>query len=88
METDELINEWKKFSLRDNEKETFIMIESKIVEGVKDQVNHCLIGKLMSNRAISVTSIKNAMNGAWKTKQKFKIEVFGKNVYAFKFKSQ
>lgn len=88
MDTEELINEWRKFSLREVEKEAFISIEAKVAKEVTDQVNHCLIGKLLSNRAITVSAIKNAMNGAWKTRQKFEIEVAGKNMFAFKFQSQ
>lgn len=85
---DDLINEWKKFSLKGSEKEAVIKIETKMVEEIKDQVNHCLIGKLLSNRLITISAIKKAMNGAWKTRKKFEVEFAGKNVYAFKFQSQ
>lgn len=88
MGIEELIDEWKKFSLREKEKEAVIKIEAKMAADVKDQVDHCLIGKLLSNRTITTSAIKNAMNGAWKTRQIFEVEVAGRNLYAFKFQSQ
>lgn len=88
MATEELINEWKRFSLRESEKDTFFKLESKIVEDVKNQVSHSLVGKLLSSRTIAVSTIKNAMNGAWKTRKKFDVEGSGRNMFAFKFQSQ
>lgn len=88
METEELINEWKKFSLKETEKDAFITLNTKLTKNIKDQLSHSLIGKLLSNRLISPASIKNAMNGAWKTRLKFEIEVAGTNIFAFKFQSQ
>lgn len=74
--------------MKENEKDTFITIDTKLVEDIKEQLSHNLVGKLLSNRIISPASIKNVMNGAWKTRHKFEIEVAGRNIFAFKFQCQ
>lgn len=44
--------------------------ETKLIKG---QVEHCLLGKLLSSRNISKVALKNALTGAWKTRD-FSIE--------------
>lgn len=88
MTTEDLINEWRRFSLKEGEKETSIALNPDERKGISGNLGHSLVGKLLSNRIISSLAIKNAMARAWKTRQKFSIKVVGKNVFAFKFSSQ
>lgn len=90
MEIEDLLNEWKSFNLRDEEKGKALSIDPEEVEMIiKGQLDHCLIGKLLVKRNnIAVTPIKNALFGAWKTREDFSVQLLGKNTFLFKFGSQ
>lgn len=88
MDIDELINEWKNFNLMEEEREAFITLNAEEVRVIKGQLDYCLVGKLLASRIISKMTIKNALQGAWKTRNNFSVDVLSKNVFLFKFESK
>lgn len=62
-------------------------MEPEELLGINGQLDRCLTGKLLSNRPISKVAIKNALSGAWKTRESFEVEVdnIGKNMFMFNF---
>lgn len=88
MDLEELLDEWKYFTLREEELEANILLDAEEIKEINDDVDQCLVGKLLSNRNISAIAIKNALVGAWKTRETFNTETVGKNMFLFKFKSQ
>lgn len=88
MDIDDLLNEWRNFNLREKEKEHTITLDSEEVKEIRGNLNHNLVGKLLSTRTIFVIAIKNALYGAWKTRKYFKVETIGNNIFAFKFASE
>lgn len=88
MDFEELLHEWKKFNLRDEEKGKTILLEGEEVKEIRVQLDHCLVGKILTHRNIAAGAIKNALSGAWKTRESFNVEVMGKNIFCFKFSSQ
>lgn len=87
MDIDELVNEWRRFSLMEEEKEGFFTLETDEIKEIEGQLEHNLVGKLLSNRFISKMAIKNAMMGAWKTRGDFNVEILSKNIFSFKFEN-
>lgn len=88
MDIDVLLNEWKSFNLRDDEKEAHICLNSEETININDPVEKYLVGKLLTNRNISKIAIKNVFKGAWKTRKEFSVEIIEKNIFLFKFESQ
>ncbi|MDO7987361.1 DUF4283 domain-containing protein [Sweet potato little leaf phytoplasma] len=88
MDVEELVNEWKNFNLMEKEKGNDIKLDEEDMTEIKDQMDHCIVGKLLSNRIIAPLAIKNALRGAWKTRKNFKVESTGKNIFNFKFECQ
>lgn len=88
MEIDELIHEWKKFKLIEEEKEAWITLEPEEVTKIENHIDHNLVGKVLTNRNISKLAIKNAMLGAWKTRKDFHVETVSKNTFSFSFESK
>lgn len=80
---EELLTEWKSFNLSDREKESHIFMEPEELLRINGQLNRCLTGKLMSNRPISKVAIKNALSGAWKTREDFEVNIIGRNMFLF-----
>lgn len=68
MDFDELLHEWEKFNLRDEEKGKTISLDGEEVKEIRGQLNHCLVGEILTNRNIAVGAIKNALSSAWKTR--------------------
>lgn len=64
MDMDDLINEWKRFKLMDNEKEKIFTLDAEEVKEIGGQAGQSLVGKLLSSRFISKTTLKNSMMGA------------------------
>lgn len=85
---EDMIDEWRRFNLRDEEKEHIIELNPEEIKNLDNQMEFCLVGKLLSNRIISAQAMKNALIGVWKTRNKFKAEVVGKNYFLFKFENQ
>lgn len=88
MEIDELIDEWKHLSLKEEEKVAYLTFNLEESRRIEEQMETCLVGKLLSNRIISKSAIKNALVGAWKTRYDFDIETLYKNTYIFKFENK
>lgn len=88
MDIEELVNEWKSFNLMEKEKGNHIMLDGEDMKEIKDHLDHCIVGKLLSNRIIAPFAIKNALRGAWKTRKNFSVESIGKNIFNFKFECQ
>lgn len=88
MDLEDLLNKWKKFNLRGKEKKPVIYLDAEEIKDINGQLDHILVGKLLSNRNISAMAIKNALNGARRTRENFMIEILGKNLFLFKFESQ
>lgn len=88
MEVEELIHEWQKFRLMEDEKDAFISLNAEEAGVIKGQVDQYLVGKLLSNRNISKLAIKNALQGAWKTRRDFCVDILSKNVFLFNFESK
>lgn len=87
MEIEDLVDEWKKFSLMEEEMDKHIELNEEELKEIKNQLNLCLVGKLLSNRIISPAAIKNALRGAWKTREDFTTEIIGRNIFNFRFES-
>lgn len=84
---EDLIHEWKRFTLVDDEKERITLNkEDALVIG--SQASQSLVGKLISNRFISKTALKNSMVGAWKTRHDFNIDIIGSNIFLFIFENR
>lgn len=88
MDMKKLLEEWKDFNLMEKEKENYIVLNQDEIKDIEDQIEGCLIGKVLANKNISAVAIKNAMTGARKTRNKFIIETIGKNIFLFKFEKQ
>lgn len=85
MDLDDLLDEWRHFTLREREKEKFFSVEPDVLKNIKGRFSHCLIEKLLTSRIISKVAIKNALIGAWRTREDFEVELIGKNLFLFKF---
>lgn len=72
----------------EEESEAFITLNAEEVDVIKGQVDHCLVGKLLTSRTISKITIKNALQAAWKTRKEFSVDIFSTNVFLFKFESK
>lgn len=88
MDIEDLVNEWENFNLQEKEKETHLSLDEEDWKEIISNLDHCLAGKLVSSRIISPMAIKNALKGAWKTRESFSVEIIGKNVFCFNFVSQ
>lgn len=85
MDTEELMEDWKKFRLSEEEERTRIEFVTILDSLISDQMNHCLVGKLLTSRTIVSGIIKNTFSNAWRTNLNFSVDSLGRNVYLFKF---
>lgn len=88
MEMEELINEWKRFKLMEEEKERIFTLDGAETSEIGGQASHSLVGKLISHRFISKGAMKNSMSSAWKTRKDFNIEIIGNHIFLFIFESK
>lgn len=49
--------------------------------------DHCLLGKILTQRNLNKQGVTNIINLAWKTKESFSISPWKDNTYLFCFKS-
>lgn len=87
MDSEEFLNDWKKSTLSEEERGVKIGLDSNLDVVLHDQLNHYLVGKLLSSRTIALGIIKNAFNNAWRIKLGFTVENLGKNLHLIKFDS-
>lgn len=85
MDTEELMKDWKKFRLSEEEERTRIEFDTNLDSLISDQMNHCLVGKLLTSRTIVPGIIKNTFSNEWRTNLNFSVDSLGRNVYLFKF---
>lgn len=88
MNADDLIENWKNLHLSDEEKGTKIEFDHQLGPMIEDQLDLCLVGKLLTPRTIAPGIIKNVFANAWRTRMGFSVEGLGRNIFLFKFNSR
>ncbi|CAK9309313.1 unnamed protein product [Citrullus colocynthis] len=88
METEELLENWKNFRLSEEERVTKIDFDPRLGSLIDGQLDHCLVGKLLTTRTIVPEIIKNVFANAWRTKLSFNVGSLGKNLYIFRVDSR
>lgn len=88
METEELLENWKNFRLSEEERVTKIDFDPQLGSLIDGQLDHCLVGKLLTTRTIVPGIIKNVFANAWRTKLSFNVGSLGKNLYIFRVDSR
>lgn len=66
---EDLIDEWKRFNLMDEEKENHITLNPDEIKNINDQLEHCIVRKLLSNRIISATASRMRALGCLESKE-------------------
>lgn len=70
------------------EKEGKSVEEAKNLLFSKEDVDLCLVAKLISSKRANVDAFRNVMRSVWKVHQQTKIEAARENVFAIQFKSR
>lgn len=74
MEAEDLTEEWRKLRLSEEEDEVRIEFDPQLGNIMNDQMEYCLIGKLLSTRTIVLGIIKNTIANPWRTNLGFNVE--------------
>lgn len=79
------MEDWKKLRLSEKEEMTRIGFDPNLESLITCQMEHCLVGKLLSSQNIMPGIIKNTFSNAWRTKLSFSVDSLGRNLYLIKF---
>lgn len=71
MNAEDIIENWKNLRLSDEEKGTKSEFDHQLGSMIEDQLDLCLVGKLLTPRIIAPGIIKNVFANAWRTKDGF-----------------
>jgi hypothetical protein len=81
---DELSNLWANLSLsegEDGEQE----IQTTEVKGLVSQGRSCIVGKLVSERMVSLETFKTSLVRGWRLKGKYTFKILGENLFLIEF---
>ena len=84
---DDLVEEWKRFSLIEDEALGFVM-EDDAMGNSKVLDSHCLLGKLITERYFNKAALKSTMLRLWREGRGILVQDHGDNLFVFQFKDE
>ncbi|OMP10859.1 hypothetical protein COLO4_04212 [Corchorus olitorius] len=78
---------WKKFSLTEEE-ESDVVVDPKLIANTLDEGKACLIGKLLSRRAVNIEVMRNILHWVWKLSGGLQIQAVGDKLFIFQFEKE
>lgn len=85
METDAILEGWKKLRLTSEEEEVAVDIDNDALSNTTDRMRFCLAGKLLCPRQIGSEIIRRTLSIAWRVVGRLQVERLGQNVFLFTF---
>ena len=85
--TEELVEEWRKFSLTKDEAPRFI-VEGDAMGKAKEMGSHCLLGKLIIDKYFNRAVFKTTMLRLWGFAWGMTIQTMGDNLFLFQFSDE
>ena len=87
MNTEELIRKCQAITLKEEEKDTVVVMGKMKAKGVNITVN-CLVGKILLTRGVNLEGLRSAIRQVWRSIKEVKIESMGSNMFLFKFDTE
>jgi hypothetical protein len=84
MMAEDLSRMWENFSLADDEEEA-VEVQATDFQEVTTWGRDCIIGKLVTDRYVSMEAVKNGLQRGWKSKGTQKFKVLGENLFIIEF---
>jgi hypothetical protein len=83
---EELLEEWQKFSLTEDESPGFTL-DDDAMGNSRVIGSHCLLGKLITDRYFNKEALKNNMLRLWGVSRGITVQDMGDNLFVFQFKN-
>ena len=84
---EELVEEWRKFSLTEDEGAGFTVEEDAMGNSLV-QGSHCLLGKLITDKPFNKVALKSTMLRLWGVARGTMAQIIGDNLFIFQFKDE
>lgn len=84
---EELVEEWRKFSLTEDEGAGFTVEEDAMGNSLV-QGSHCLLGKLITDKPFNKVALKSTMLRLWRVARGTMTQIIGDNLFIFQFKDE
>ncbi|KAE8023101.1 hypothetical protein FH972_008846 [Carpinus fangiana] len=81
---DDLSRMWENFSLAEDEDEA-VEVQATDFQEVTNWGRDCVIGKLVSDRYVSMETVKNRLQRGWKSKGTLNFKALGENLFIIEF---